>query len=134
MYPLSHTLRRLFIRQPRPVGGRADAESVHEMMLELEEPQPNPLLMNIATGFPSALLCVLGAGTLAGALAGRQVSVPAAPAAVAQAASAAPAATVGSLAAVLAGRQARLQQMELQAMSSAPQPGAPPFTGNTSPR
>ena len=134
MHSLTHTLRRLFVREPRPVGGRAHAELVHEMMLELEEPQPNPLLMNIATGFPSALLCVLGAGALAGALAGRQVSVPAAPAAVAQAAVVAPAAAVGSLAAVLAGRQARLQQMELQAITSAPQPGAPPITGNTSPR
>jgi hypothetical protein len=86
MRAFSRTLRRLFTRQPQPAGDLANADLVHEMMLELEDPRPSPLLLNVATGFPSALLCVLGAGVLAGALAGQQVSAPAAPVAVAQAA------------------------------------------------
>ena len=135
MHPLSQTLRRLFTRNTRPAGNRAHAKLVHEMMLELEDPPPSPLLLKIATGFPSALLCVLGAGALAGALAGREVSVSASRTVTAQAAGAAPAATVGSLAAVLAGRQAQLQQVEPQALSSnAPQPDATPPAGDTSQR
>ena len=124
MRPLSQSLRRLFTREIRPAGDRANADLVHEMMLELEDPQPSSLLLNIATGFPSALLCVLSAGVLAGALAGREVSAPSAPAFVAQAVPATPVpsarAPAQSITSVLAGRHAQLQEMELQAMFNAP--------------
>ena len=71
-----------FARKTQPAGDRANAELAYELLLELEDQQPSPLLLNIATGFPSALLCVLAAGVLAGALAGHEVSVPQSAAAV----------------------------------------------------
>ncbi len=95
-----------------PVGDRANADLARELLQEMEDQQPSPLLMNIATGFPSALLCVLAAGVLAGALAGREVSVTPAPATAALPAQA----PVAVAAAAMAGRHARLQELELQAL------------------
>ncbi len=134
MHPLPETACAPLIRDAGRVGDRAQAQLVHEMMLELEDPRPNPLLMNIATGFPSALLCVLAAGALAGALAGRQVSAPVAPPAVVQAARAAPDGTRGNVAAVPSDRHARLRQVELQSLSAAPMSGVPPLLRTAPPR
>ncbi len=98
-----------------PVGDVANAELARELLQELEDQQPNTLLLNIATGFPTALLCVLAAGVLAGALAGREVSVTPAPATAALPAQA----PVAVAAAAMAGRHARLQELELQALMPA---------------
>ena len=86
MHHLPATLRCWLSRAQKPVGDRANAELAQQLLQELEDQQqPSPLLLNIATGFPSALLCVLAAGVLAGALAGREVSAPLASAGVAPA-------------------------------------------------
>ena len=95
-------------------------------MLEMEDQQPSSLLLNIATGFPSALLCVLAAGVLAGALAGREVSVPQTPAAVALPAQA----PVTVAAAAMAGRHALLLELETQALLPA-SPSARATTGSS---
>ena len=85
----------------------------------------------IATGVPSALLCVLAAGVLASALAGHEVSVPQAPTAVTQAVSVQPArvepadAPITVAAVTLAGRHALLADLELQALQRAPQTAGP---------
>lgn len=99
---------------------------VQALLDELEDPPPNGLLLNLATGFPSALLCVLAAGVLAGALAGREVggTVPpaaAVPLAAAQrpvvvVAAATQAGMAGPADAALVGRHAQLQALELQAL------------------
>ncbi len=136
MHHLPHTLRRLFSRATKPVGDRANAELARQLLQELEDQQqPSPLLLNIATGFPSALLCVLAAGVLAGALAGREVSAPLPSRAAADERLApvqvAPAASGLALAgAALAGRQAQLQGLEIQALLGAPQRDLPPPVGD----
>jgi hypothetical protein len=114
--------------QPRdPVSTR---HHVQNLLDELEDPPPaNPLLLNLATGFPSALLCVLAAGVLAGALAGREVGGTLQPAATTPAAGEQPAVVlaVASQAAMalpagaaLLGHHAQLQTLELQALQGAP--------------
>jgi hypothetical protein len=153
MTALSQAFARIFTRPAQPAGDRANADLVHERMLELEDEQPSPLLLNLATGFPSALLCVLAAGALAGALAGRQVAQPLhtigvlrtapVPVVPAAAAGAAPAALVARAAphhagpapvvTALATRQARLEAWELQALTQQPGPALPPV-GDGRPR
>ena len=141
MHHLPHTLRRWLSRATRrmkPVGDRANAELAHQLLQELEDQQqPSPLLLNMATGFPSALLCVLAAGVLAGALAGREVSAPLAPRAAEERLADAPLMPAGltpaglTLAgAALAGRQAQLQALEVQALLGAPQRDLPPPAGD----
>ena len=139
MHHLPATLRRWLSRAQKPVGDRANAELAHQLLQELEDQQqPSPLLLNIATGFPSALLCVLAAGVLAGALAGREVSTPLSTRAAEERLASAPLAPAGvtpaglALAgAALAGRQAQLQALEVQALLGAPQRDMPPPAGET---
>ena len=137
MQTLSTTLVRLFDRRTQPasplVTDRENADLAQQLLLELEDQQPSPLLLNIATGFPSALLCVLAAGVLAGALAGREVSAPLAPNVASVRLSSAPPVPSGMTraASVLAGRQAQLQAMEMQALLGAPQHEGPPPVGDT---
>ena len=136
MHHLPHTLRRWLSRATRrmkPVGDRANAELAHQLLQELEDQQqPSPLLLNMATGFPSALLCVLAAGVLAGALAGREVSTPLSTRAAEERLANAPLMPAGlTLAgAALAGRQAQLQALEVQALLGAPQRDLPPPAGD----
>ena len=132
MHIVSSPLRRLFqARPPLPASDRANAELARELLLELEDQQqPSPLLLNIATGFPSALMCVLAAGVLAGALAGREVSVPHAPAVAARPKQ--PPIIVA--AAAMAGRHAQLQELEMQAVLPTAQPARATQGGGSNPR
>ena len=66
-------LQGLFTSGPQAADDSASRRQVQNLLDDLEDPPPNGLLLNLATGFPSALLCVLAAGVLAGALAGREV-------------------------------------------------------------
>ena len=105
MHHLPTALRRWFTRATdKPVSDRANAELARQLLKELEDEQlPSPLLLNLATGFPSALLCVLAAGVLAGVLAGREVSAPL----------------------LSADRQAQLEAIEDQALLAVPQRDSP---------
>ena len=73
MKHFARSVQGMFKTLHQAAADRSDTQRVQDLMDELEDPQPNSLLVNLATGFPSALLCVLAAGALAGALAGRQV-------------------------------------------------------------
>lgn len=130
MKHFARSVRSMFKDLSQAAAQRSEAQRVQALLDELEDPPPNSLLVNLATGFPSALLCVLAAGALAGALAGRQVGganfSPAAPAdtpavvLALQQTAPQPAAAPANVQALLAGRHAHLDRLEEQVLAAEP--------------